>query len=57
MDVLGSLSLIVPYSLCERKAASKKNCVGSELSCVEEEAVLGSPSLIVRRVAVDVKQI
>ena len=47
VDVLGT-SLIVPYSLCERKATLKKNCVGSELrGCVKVEvAVLGSPSLI-----------
>ena len=47
------------YGLCGRRATLKKtNCVGSELrSCVKVEVdVLGSLSLIVSTVSVDVKQ-
>ena len=56
MDVLGSLSLIGPHGLRGRKATL--NDPLSELrSCVKVEvAALGSPSLIVRTVSVDVKR-
>ena len=45
-----------PYSLCGRKATLNLNSAFSELrSCVKDEvAVLGSPSLTVRTVSVDV---
>ena len=45
-----------PYGLCERKATL--NCSITELrDCMKVEvAVLGSPSLIILMVSVDVKQ-
>ena len=49
--VLGSNS---PYGLCVRKAPLKNR--GQELCVKVEVAVLGSPSLIVLTVSVDVKQ-
>ena len=47
-----------PYGLCGRKATLNLNCSISELrSCVTVEmAILGSPSLMVLMVSVDVKQ-
>ena len=47
-----------PYGLCGRKATLNLNCSISELiSCVKVEvAALGSPSLTVLTVSVDVKQ-
>ena len=47
-----------PHSLCRRKAKLNVNREDSELrSCVKVEvAVLGSPSLTVGMVSVDVKQ-
>ena len=53
---LGSPSLNSPYGLCGSKATL--NYESSELrSCVKVKvSVLGSPSLIVRTISVDVKQ-
>ena len=47
-----------PYDLCEREAILNSNSKNSELrSCVKvEEDVLGSLSLIVRTISVNVKQ-
>ena len=47
-----------PYGICGRKATLNLNTLHSEVrSCVKVEvAVLGSPSLIVLVVSVDVKQ-
>ena len=47
-----------PGGLCGRKATLKRKCYFAELmSCVKVEvAVLGSPSLIVLMVSMDVKQ-
>ena len=46
-----------PYSLCGRKATQKWRRTTEFNSCVKFEVdVLGSPSLIVRTVEVDVKQ-
>ena len=59
---VGSSSLILsPYDLCGRKATEEEEEEEEEEvvqeSCVKVEvAVLGSPSLIVRKVPVDVKQ-
>ena len=46
-----------PYCLCGRKATLNKHCPIELRSCVQVEVdVLGSPSLTVRTVSVDVKQ-
>ena len=47
-----------PYDLCEREAILNSNSKNSELrSCVKVEVdVMGSPSLIVLTVSVDVRQ-
>ena len=52
-----SSSLIVLYGLCVCKATLNLAVLWELRSCVKVEvAVLGSPSLIVRTVSVDVKQ-